>query len=157
MDPRYSVLIDALEGTVRDLLRLLRKVDEQQADIRPSPEQWCIKDVVAHLTYCEAKFQGRFERILAVQNPLEPEFGPDPLSMHDLSIHLNQHIEAFALVRARTSSMLRPLSQAEWLRTCQHASLGQIKLRKMVEIMIGHDNEHLAQIVSIREFLEKVQ
>ena len=41
----------------------------------------------------------------------------------------------------------------EWLRTCEHDLFGITRLRKQAEILIGHDNEHLAQIVEIREKL----
>jgi hypothetical protein len=134
-------------------MRLLGRVDEAQASVRPAAGAWCIKEVVAHMARREGQFQTAYERIVAQDDPVEPEFGLDEPA-HALGRNLNAHIQAFSDARARSAAFLGGLTQPQWLRTCRHASLGRIKLRGMVEVQIGHDNEHLAQIVNIREFLE---
>jgi DinB superfamily len=154
MDPRYLMLIDALSGTVKDMLRLLRPVDEASAVLRPAPTDWCVKDVLAHLGYIEPLFRARLLRIVEQDNPHEHALAPDP-STHDLSRTVGQLIEKFGDERARTVVFLQGLTQAQWLRICTHETMGETKLRKQVEVLIGHDNEHLAQLVSIREFLDK--
>lgn len=151
---KYQMLLEALDGTPRDLVRLTRRVDDAAALIRPAPDQWCIKDVIAHLAEVEVKYRARFVRIVEQDNPREPLIQPNPAA-HDLTKDVKDLIDVFAAERATTVNYLRGLTHPQWLRTCIHETLGVTKLRRQVEILIGHDNEHLAQIVSIREFIEK--
>jgi hypothetical protein len=154
LNEKYQMLIEALAGTPRDLARLTKRVDEAATLVRPAPDAWCVKDVIAHLSDIEEKFRARFVRMVAQNNPHEPLIHPDPAN-HDLTKTVQELIEEFAAKRAFTTDYLKTLTHHQWLRTCTHETFGQTKLRKQVEILVGHDNEHLAQIVEIREFLEK--
>ena len=135
-------------------MRLTKRVDEAAALVRPAPNEWCIKDVIAHLADIEDKFRARFVRMVEQDNPHEPFIYPDP-SSHDLSKCVPELIEAFTAKRKVTTDYLSGLNHQHWLRTCVHETFGETKLRKQVEILVGHDNEHLAQIVTIREFIEQ--
>ena len=154
MDQRYLMLIEALSSTPRDLHRLLKRVSPEAALIRPAPTEWCIKDVVAHLGDIEGQFRGRLQRIVTTDNPHEPFIHPNEAA-HDLTATPGDLIEQFTGKRRETTAYLETLTQPQWLRTCTHETYGITRLRKQVEILIGHDNEHLAQIVNIREFLER--
>ncbi len=154
MDKRYVMLIDALRGTVADLRRLTKPVSESDALLRPSMHEWCVKDVLAHLGDVEPQMRARYERIVTLDNPHEPFINPNPAA-HNLKLTAAALIDAFDAERKRTIAMLETLSQAQWLRVCTHATFGVTRLRQQVEILIGHDNEHLAQLVSLREFLER--
>ena len=155
MDKRYLMLIDALGSTERDLARLLRPLSETQARVNPQPDVWCVKDVVAHLGDIEPQFRARLRRIVNEDNPREAFINPNPAA-HDLSLPVAGLIGQFTHERARTVAYLQTLTQPQWLRTCTHATFGVTRLRKQVEILIGHDNEHLAQIVEIREALDRI-
>jgi hypothetical protein len=153
MHEKYRMLIDALAGTPRDLARLTKPVSAAQALARPAPDAWCIQDVVAHLLDIEPQFRARFERMLTEEHPRVPALGPRP-GAHDLACPLPDLIAAFAAERERTAALLSGLTHQQWLRTCEHETLGPTRVRKHAEILIGHDNEHLAQIVTVREYLE---
>ncbi len=149
------MLIDALGSTARDLTRLLRPLSETQARVNPLPDVWCVKDVVAHLGDIEPQFRARLLRIVNEDNPREAFINPNPAT-HDLTLPVASLIGQFTRERARTVAFLEGLTQPQWLRTCTHATFGLTRLRKQVEILIGHDNEHLAQIVEIREALDRI-
>jgi|GEM_PF-16309 len=151
---KYQMLIEALDGTTGDLERLTKRVDDASALCQPAPDEWCVKDVIAHLADIEGRFRARFVRMIEQDNPREPFIYPDPAS-HDLTKSVAELIEAFRATRTVTTDYLRGLSHQQWLRTCTHETFGVTKLRQQVEILVGHDNEHLAQLVCIREFLDK--
>lgn len=153
MDKRYGMLIEALSGTPKDLRRLIRPLADAGTLARPAVGQWCIKDAIAHLGYIEPRFRARFERIVAEDNPIVPRLSPDQTA-HDLAQPAAALIDAFAVERELTAAYLGTLTQAQWLRVCTHETFGVTRLRKQVEILIGHDNEHLAQIVGVREWLD---
>jgi uncharacterized damage-inducible protein DinB len=154
LDKRYVMLIEALAGTTKDLRRLIRPVADNDAARKQAIHDWCIKDVIAHLADIEPQFRSRFTRIVEQDNPSEPFISPHP-ERHDLDAPTAALIDAFAAERAQTTAWLGALTQAQWLRSCTHETFGITRLRQQAEILIGHDNEHLAQIVSIREWLAK--
>jgi hypothetical protein len=156
VDKRYLMLIEALDGTSKDLTRLVKPLDENTARLHPESE-WSVAIIIAHLIYIEPLFRARLQRIVEQDHPHEPFIHPD----EEEHITTSQHysipalIELFKSQRTVTTAFLATLTQPQWLRTCSHDTFGVTRLRKQVEILIGHDNEHLAQIVSVREWLEK--
>lgn len=156
MDKRYLLLIEALDGTTKDLTRLVKPLTETSARLHPADE-WSVATIIAHLIYIEPLFLTRFKRIVEQDNPHEPFIGPNEAEHIATSQHhsITELIDAFKSQRAVTTSFLATLTQPQWLRTCTHDEFGVTRLRKQVEILIGHDNQHLAQMVSVREWLEK--
>ena len=158
MDKRYLLLIEALEGTTKDLTRLVKPLNEVTARLHP-PNGWSIATIIAHLIYIEPLFLARLKRIVEQDNPYEPFINPDEAEHLATAGKLTvaELIEAFKAQRALTTSFLAELTQQQWLRTCTHDTFGITRLRKQVDILIGHDNEHLAQMVNVREWLEKIK
>jgi uncharacterized damage-inducible protein DinB len=150
---RRSVLIESLEATPRDLARLLRPVDDAAARWRPVPGEWCLADVVAHLSYCEAPYLARLRRVVEQDNPFEPYLHPDE-SAHDLTRPLAELLEAFVSLRAETVAFLSALDQRDWGRPLVHATIGPTRLRDQVQELVAHDNTHLEQVVALRERLD---
>ena len=150
---RRSVLIESLQSAPRDLARLLRPLDAAAAQWRPAPDEWCIADVVAHLSYCEAPYLARLRRVVEQENPLEPALLPDERA-HDLARPLPDLLAAFVARRAETVVFLASLEQRDWGRPLVHATIGPTKLRDQVQELVAHDNLHLEQIVTLRERLD---
>jgi uncharacterized damage-inducible protein DinB len=151
---RRSVLMEALAATPSDLARMLRPVDAATVLARPTPDDWCVADVVAHLGYIEPLYLARLRRIAEQDNPYEPYMHPDA-SAHDLRRPLSELFDEFAARRAETLTFLAGLAQRDWGRPLVHQTYGPSKLRDQVQGLVTHDNDHLEQIVTLREQLEK--
>jgi uncharacterized damage-inducible protein DinB len=146
--------MEALAATPRDLARMLRPVDGVAALARPTPDDWCVADVVAHLGYIEPLYLARLRRIVEQDNPYEAYMHPDA-SAHDLTRSLSALLEEFAARRAETLAFLSGLGQRDWGRPLVHATIGPTRLRDQVQALVTHDNDHLEQIVMLREQLAK--
>ena len=151
---RRSILMEALAATPRDLARMLRPVDAATALARPTPDDWCVADVVAHLGYIEPLYLARLRRIAEQDNPYEPYLHPDA-DAHDLTRPLSELFDEFAARRAETLAFLAGLGQRDWGRPLVHQTYGSSKLRDQVQGLVTHDNDHLEQIVTLREQLAK--
>lgn len=154
MDKRYLMLIEALEGTSRDLARLVKPLSADDTHWRPV-SGWSVAMLVAHLTYIDRLMLARFHRIVETEHPSEQALEPDETAhvAQAAAYSIAELIEEFRAARVDTCAYLKTLTQPQWLRTCNHSTQGVTRLRKQVENLIGHDNEHLAQIVEIREQL----
>ena len=150
---RRSVLMEALAATPRDLARLLRPVDAAAALARPAPDDWCVADVVAHLGYIEPLYLARLRRIAEQDNPYELAMHPNT-SAHDLTRPLSKLFDEFAARREETLAFLAALDQRDWGRPLVHETVGPTKLRDQVQGLVTHDNNHLEQIITLREQLE---
>jgi len=149
---RRSVLIESLQATPRDLARMLRRVDDAAARRRLGGD-WCLADVVAHLGSIEALYLARLRRVVAQDNPFEPYLPPDA-GAHDLSRPLADLAAEFATRRAETVAFLAGLDQRDWGRPLVHETIGPTRLRDQVQALVAHDNDHLAQLVALRERLQ---
>jgi uncharacterized damage-inducible protein DinB len=150
---RREMLMASLQATVPDLIRTLRVVDDAAARYAPSPEQWTIADVVAHLGYIEPLYLARLRRIAEQDNPFEPYLHPDR-GAHDLARPLSELLQAFILRRAETVVFLQSLGQSDWARPVTHETMGPGRLRDHVQMLVDHDSDHLGQIIALREALE---
>lgn len=153
---RREVLLEALAATPRDLERMLRRVDESAANWRPTPVAWSVLNVVTHLGVVEALYLMRLQRVVTEDTPYEHAIVPD-ISMHDTRQLLTENIAVFAERRALTRDFLQTLSQRDWGRPLVHEVVGPTRLRDQVQALVAHDNEHLSQLVALREALESVR
>lgn len=152
---RRSVLLEALAATPRDLARMVPRIDAAEALWRPTPGAWCVADVVAHLGFVEERYLARLRRVVEQDNPYEPFIHPDE-SAHDLSRPLPELLEHFVACRAETIVFLSGLSQRDWGRPLVHETMGPMRLRDQVQALVTHDNDHLAQLVALREAWEQL-
>lgn len=148
---RRTVLIESLEATPLDLARLLRPVLNGDATRRPAPDAWCIAEIVAHLGYTEEHMLARLRRVADEDNPTVAVI-EDP-GGHDTSRSLAELLAAFVERRAVTIAFLQRLDQRAWARPLVHERTGPTRLRDQVQAIVAHDNEHLEEIVRLREAL----
>lgn len=65
--------------------------------------------------------------------------GADPLAA----------IDAFRAARAQTVARLKALSPAEWERRATFAEYGEVSVRGLAHLLIGHDLQHLVWMRSL--------
>jgi hypothetical protein len=149
------MLIDALSATPRDIERMIRPVGIAFLHMTPAANEWSIAQLIAHLVDIEPKFRARLKRMVEQVHPYEVQLTPDE-TVYEPNVPVVALLQSFAAERAETTNYLATLKNTDWLRTCNHETYGVTKLHQQVRILIGHDNEHLAQIVNIREKINTI-
>jgi uncharacterized damage-inducible protein DinB len=149
---RRDILLDSLQATLTDLQRITRPVREVDAWRRAGPESWSVADVVAHMAQIEPLMRARFARVVTQERPFEPYLHPDERT-HDVRRSLAALVEEFVRERRFTLAYLAGLAPGDWNRRFTHQTGGEQLLRQGVQTLVGHDNDHLEQIATIREFL----
>jgi uncharacterized damage-inducible protein DinB len=146
---RRAMLIEALGATPKDLNRMVKRVTPEQAQFSPEPSAWSILHIVAHLAYCETHYLARLQRIVAQELPHEQPFPADTGEAWSTGT-LMEIAGIFSERRATTIAFLEGLEQRDWARQFTHETLGTMRLRDQVQAMVAHDNEHLAEITTLR-------
>lgn len=141
----YRELIDFLAQTPTQLKESAAAAGD------PPDGEWNAAQIIGHLAACEFYFVERLNRLLREDAPHLRSFGAKASerqgSMMDASI--DENLQAFNELRGESVSMLMSLALNRWDRSGTYESDGKMSIEDVVELMIDHDAEHLAQIQSL--------
>ncbi|HZP56439.1 MAG TPA: DinB family protein [Dehalococcoidia bacterium] len=145
-------LVEPLRNLPRDLAAALRSVTLGQLDWRPAPDEWCIHEIVGHLRDAAEVYHKRLYMMSTQTDPVLQPYDPDAYARDHkyLERDIDELQRELAAFRAKTVSLLTTLVNWNWARTGQHLEDGRMSIRQMVELMIDHEGEHLADIRRLR-------
>jgi uncharacterized damage-inducible protein DinB len=141
----YRELIDLLAHTPNKL-----KAGAANAGDPPEGE-WSAAQILGHMAAAEFYFLERINLLLRENNPSLRSFANAATerqqSMMDNDAETN--LAAFNDLRGETVSTLMSLALNLWERAGNHETAGRMAVEDVVEMMIDHDTEHVAQIESL--------
>ena len=135
-----------------ELRELIEGASDEALKFRPGPNEWSIVDVLRHIGDVEEMRQMRFDRILAVDNPLLERAVPTPgeRDSEDARVLLRR----WERLRQRALGRLSAMSEEQWRRIGTQAPdphVGRVKpfvtdvLDQAVRIN-EHSGDHLGQV-----------
>jgi hypothetical protein len=134
--------------------RIQKQIDGLSAEIlrhRPTPEQWSVAEITAHLADAEIVAAFRIRKILSEPGcaiaAYDQNAWAEKLTYSRSDAH--QNAKHFSLLREMNLALLRGLSAEEWERHGIHSERGQESVRRVVTLYAGHDVNHLHQIEKI--------
>jgi uncharacterized damage-inducible protein DinB len=124
-------------------LPFLRRITEEQSQLRYAPEKWSIRQVLNHVTDTERAFAFRalwFAR--GFEEPL-PSYDQEIAAAGAKAdaVSWSMHIEEFNRVRLATISLFQNLPSEAWMRKGV-ASGNTFTVRAMAFIIAGHVEHH---------------
>ena len=145
-----GLLFTALAAAPAVFERLLDGLTEGEADSRPDPERFTIREAIAHLAEWELVFAERLQLTLADERPTLPLVGGPKISAaHARSIPVEQ-LEVFRERRADTLDLLSGLSDDQWTRNANMPGSGLMTLEGQSLMIPLHDAYHAKQIADWR-------
>ena len=141
-------ILKALRAGPLVLGRLVRDLDESAIRGRPTPGEWAIVEVVAHLADTEERSLSRTRRMLDEDRPELPGYDPDALAeeRNYIGMRLADELTRFATLRAEQAELLGGLSDEQWARVGLHQEHGPITVQQLAAHTAGEDADHFAQI-----------
>lgn len=138
-------------ATVKKLERLIKGVPAAKLRKRPTPEQWSVAEILAHMA--DAEIVGGFRMRLILGAPGTPivAFDQDAWakSLHYDKRDARASLELFRAVRNGNLAMLTGLKPEQWKHYGMHSERGQETIERMVLMFAGHDINHTQQIEKI--------
>ena len=143
--------VEVLSATPRELRKLIQGVSRKDLDTKPAPDKWSATMILAHLADSEIVYAFRLRLMLGSsgvtiqgidQDAWAVAFGyggEDPVAS----------LEDFRVNRERTLRLLAKLSNEQWGCYGMHTERGKETVRRLVELLAGHDLNHLRQIRAI--------
>jgi uncharacterized damage-inducible protein DinB len=151
MQTSRDQLIRTLEQTHASLVRLTRKLSDEALDFRPSPMDWSIREILAHLVDDEMYVNRlRLERIVKEDKPHlaphdEKKWYANRNTTRD---RRNELLADFALQREASLRMIKMLREADWARMGFQPEYGEFSAEGWLFYWAQHDIVHLEQIGS---------
>ena len=132
--------------TAGRLARVLDGMSPEQAEARPAPDRWCLREIVAHLADCEIAWSWRLRQAFGEEHATIQPFDQDAWSRIYSAYSLAQARACFEALRAWNVAFVGGLSEADKQRPVTHPERGEETLWTIVQIMAGHDLHHLASL-----------
>jgi len=154
MLPRYVryYLLAALEATPELLENALDGLTDADADRRPDPDRFTLREMTAHLADWEAIFAERMRRTRDEDEPPLPGYDEGELAVERDYAHADWRAKLveFRQERARTLSLLRGLAHERWDRVAHRPEIGPMTLEGQAVLVSAHDMYHLRQAAAWR-------
>lgn len=148
-----SYLLGALEASPELFTHLLHDLRDEEADFRPDPTRFTLREVMAHLADWDDIFLGRLQRTRDEHEPFLPDLDEGRLVLdHNYSTSdVKEQLRLFGERRRQIVDFARQLSPQGWQRFCQHERAGRLSLEALVTLIPLHDAYHLRQVVQWRQ------
>ena len=146
--------MEILAATPRQIARLVKGVSKKKLARRTAPDKWSVTEILAHLADSELVYGFRIRLILEGGVPTLQGTNQDAwakfsnYATHDPVLSL----EALHVTRGQTVRLLKSLQRGSWDFYGMHSERGKETVTRVVEMLAGHDINHMMQI---RERLSK--
>jgi uncharacterized damage-inducible protein DinB len=142
----------SMQSIPTTLTNLLRGVPESVLTRPPAPGKWSIQEIVAHLADAELVTGFRYRAIVGAEDGV-------PIAAYDqnrwasagnyAAAKLEESLKSFFALREMNLRFLSQLPASAWEKYGIHAERGRETLRDVVQLLAGHDLNHLGQIKKI--------
>jgi hypothetical protein len=150
--------IDILSATPTRAADLTGGLSEDQLSRRVNPEFFSLRESVLHLRDIDVEgYEPRIHRILNEASPVLADVNGAQLAI-DRRYNEQPVQPALAdLARSRGASVekLKACSEADLARTAEMQGSGLITLRRLLEMWMQHDADHLNDMVQLRRAVEE--
>ncbi len=140
--------VSVLAASPRTAARLVEGCSRRRLARRPLPGRWSATETLAHLADTEMVYGFRLRLILGRSGTPIQGFDQDAWARYsdygkqDPALSL----EAWRVGRERTVRLLKRLPPRLWKNWGMHSERGRETVRRVVEMMAGHDLNHLRQL-----------
>lgn len=145
-------VLEALQTAPDELDALGRGLTEDQLTWVPSPGQWSIRDVLAHLLAVQGVLAARIQRMTTEENPRLA--GVTGWTMGDRGLTAAQILTGYRASRGETVARLKELKFEEWWRTGEHEEFGRVTILQQTSYFAKHERYHLPRAEATRRLIE---
>jgi hypothetical protein len=138
-------------ATAKKLAQLVKGLPAGKLRRRPEPDKWSIAEILAHIGDTEIAVGWRLRSILASPGTPIQGFDQDAWVAVGHYEKRNPHkcIEQFGAAREANLILLKSLTPEQWKHSGMHSERGVESIEHIVNLICGHDINHLEQIEGI--------
>ncbi len=143
--------LQQIQRSPRRIAALLRGKRPPHLSRRPTPGQWSVAEILAHLTEAEIAFGYRIRLIAGAPGTPIQAFNQDKWQANARYLQRNSKQTAafFENLRLLNVLFIKSLPPDSLDRFGIHEERGQESIRRLTELMAGHDENHIRQLAAI--------
>jgi len=146
--------IEAAEKSPKQIAAAVSGLTEKVLHYKPSPDKWCILEILGHLVDMEILYAYRIRQMLADEKPVIAPIDQDAWARNlgYLETPVPESVALYGLNRHYNLRLLRRLKPPDLEKSAYHPELkSNVTVAKMVEMMAIHGPNHLAQIERLKK------
>jgi hypothetical protein len=135
--------------TTKKLTRLIKGATPAKLRKRPAPEKWSTAEIIAHLADAEIVVSWRIRAILGAPGISIQAYEAWFTAGHYTKRDARKSLEQFRVLRETNLALYKMLTPEQWKHHGLHAERGEESVERIVQMIAGHDINHLEQIERI--------
>jgi hypothetical protein len=141
-------LVEPLRSIPRDVAAEVKGLLLPALTFRPEDDAWCIQEIAGHLGDAAEVYHKRLYMMSTQTDPILEPYDPDEFAARHgyLETPIEALVEKLRYWRGESVQLLTTLVNWNWARTGRHLETGRTSIRQLVEHMIEHESDHLAEI-----------
>jgi len=137
--------------TPKKLARLIKGVTPAKLRKRPAPNKWSAAEIITHLADAEIVVSWRVRAILGAPGTPIQAYDQDSwvFAGHYGKRDARKSLEQFRVLRETNLALFKMLTPEQWKHHGIHAERGEESVECIVQMIAGHDINHLEQVERI--------
>ena len=149
----HNYIIGQLEANKGVFKQLFSEISPELQLWKPSPEKWCLLEIVCHLID-EERLDFKFRAKWLLENPEKTPPSIDPVGWVTEHRYIKQDyikkVEEFISEREASVNWLKSLENPNWELGYDHQKLGRLTAGLFMNNWLAHDYLHLRQIAKLK-------
>jgi DinB superfamily len=145
--------LDAAERSPKEIAAAVSGLSEQALRYKPSPEKWCVLEILGHLADVEIVYGYRLRQMLADAKPVIAALDQDAWArnLNYLNTPPSELVAFYGLGRHHNLRLLRSLKASDFSKSAFHPEMQrEMTVADLVERMGRHGAAHLQQIETLK-------
>jgi len=145
--------LDAAEKSPKEIAAAVSGLPEKVLRYKPSPDKWCVLEILGHLADVEIIYGYRLRQMLADSKPVIAPLDQDAWArnLNYLDSPPMELVAFYGLGRHHNLRLLRSLKASDFSKSAFHPEMQrEITVADLVERMGGHGADHLRQIEELK-------
>lgn len=145
--------LDTAERSPKEIAAAVSGLSDNVLRYKPSPEKWCVLEVLGHLADVELVYGYRLRQMLADAKPVIAPLDQDAWArnLNYLNSPPSELVAFYGLGRHHNLRLLRSLKASDLSKSAFHPELQrEISVAELVERIGGHGAGHLQQIEKLK-------
>src|SRR6201995_4221831 len=135
--------------TARHLEQLSVALGPARIEESPAPGKWSPHEILCHLADCEIVFAFRLRQALAEDHHVIQPFDQELWAANYAAYDPQAAMMTFSCVRQWNLMLLRSVLPAAMAKPMTHPERGAMTFHELIEMIAGHDLNHLTQLEAI--------
>lgn len=152
-EAEFSSHLSAAEKSPKDIAAAASGLSEKVLRFKPSPDKWCVLEILGHLADVEIIYGYRLRQMLADTKPTIAPLDQDAWArnLNYMTSPPSELVAFYGLARHHNLRLLRTLKSADFSKSAFHPETqGTVTVADLVERMGGHGAAHLRQIEKLK-------